>query len=529
MRLINFFPTLLLAVERASSLELGHAHRARSGSIQWSPCLAELNGTVPMQCGNLSVPLDYTRTLSNASFVLDVFRTPATKQPSRGSIFLNFGGPGADGRADLSAFAPQLLAATGSEFDLVSWVPRGTGVNTSLELTCFGSDLERVFALAYTFPITSGNASNAAPGAIWADSTIFSDNCLSTLNRTGGFVGTAFAVRDMMSILDALGEDGMLRYWGISYGTALGSTAISMFPEKVDKVILDGVVNPHEYYHNYEPESLTDADKVFSGFCHGCVNNPTNCVLARNQTGDELEEEIYAYLEDLKFNPIPISYPGGGMVVDYSLLKTTIYNRMYYPFLWPLLAADLNSFITGNLTAIAEFYTTFLSTPATGAPDALPGIKCSDKIARATSREDPLLVEGLQGRYKSRIGGDVADTTIVRCATWRMDAVEQYTGDFHVQTKNPVLLIGNTADPVTPLVSAHNASAGFEGSVVLQQDSFGHTSWIQASLCTARATRAYFINGTLPAPGTICPIDATLFSGLQGWEEVIPVLLSEEN
>lgn len=28
-------------------------------------------------------------------------------------------------------------------------------------------------------------------------------------------MGTAFVVRDMMRIVDALGEDGMLRYWGV--------------------------------------------------------------------------------------------------------------------------------------------------------------------------------------------------------------------------------------------------------------------------------------------------------------------------
>lgn len=29
----------------------------------------------------------------------------------------------------------------------------------------------------------------------------------------------------------------------------LGATVASMFPDRMDKVILDGVMNPHEYYH----------------------------------------------------------------------------------------------------------------------------------------------------------------------------------------------------------------------------------------------------------------------------------------
>lgn len=34
---------------------------------------------------------------------------------------------------------------------------------------------------------------------------------------------------------------------GISYGTVLGAVAVSMFPNRAGKVLLDGVVNPHEY------------------------------------------------------------------------------------------------------------------------------------------------------------------------------------------------------------------------------------------------------------------------------------------
>lgn len=33
-------------------------------------------------------------------------------------------------------------------------------------------------------------------------------------NETGEYVGTAFVARDIMRVAEALGEDGMLRYWG---------------------------------------------------------------------------------------------------------------------------------------------------------------------------------------------------------------------------------------------------------------------------------------------------------------------------
>lgn len=53
-----------------------------------------------------------------------------------------------------------------------------------------------------------------ALGRVWGAGKVLSDTCLAAQNQTGRFVGTAFVARDMMRIVDTLGEDGMLRYWG---------------------------------------------------------------------------------------------------------------------------------------------------------------------------------------------------------------------------------------------------------------------------------------------------------------------------
>jgi hypothetical protein len=47
-----------------------------------------------------------------------------------------------------------------------------------------------------------------------------------------------------------------------------------------------------------------------------------------------------------------------------------------------------------------------------------------------------------------------------------------------------------------------------------------HSSLAQASLCTTKVTRAYFVNGTLPKPGTVCKVDVGLFAGTSGYDEV---------
>lgn len=48
----------------------------------------------------------------------------------------------------------------------------------------------------------------------WQDSTGIADRCYQFQNETGNFLGTAFVARDVMQIVDALHEDGLLRYWG---------------------------------------------------------------------------------------------------------------------------------------------------------------------------------------------------------------------------------------------------------------------------------------------------------------------------
>lgn len=99
--LLAALPSLALAVPTQH-------HDARTDSVEWKSC--RIAGSVPGDCGKLKVPLDYTDDECNKQLTLDIYRVPATNTPKKGSIFLNFGGPGANGVADLAAFAPNLVA-----------------------------------------------------------------------------------------------------------------------------------------------------------------------------------------------------------------------------------------------------------------------------------------------------------------------------------------------------------------------------------------------------------------------------------
>lgn len=93
-------------------------------ALSWQDC------QVGFQCSTAKVPLDYDQP-SGTKIDLALIRLPATDPAKRiGSLFVNFGGPGASGVDRLRArgkwewlFSPELRA----RFDVVSWHLRGIG------------------------------------------------------------------------------------------------------------------------------------------------------------------------------------------------------------------------------------------------------------------------------------------------------------------------------------------------------------------------------------------------------------------
>lgn len=157
-----------------------------------------------------------------------------------------------------------LKRATGQQHDIVSVVPRGT--NDTLAFSCFSDDASRALGTE----IVAGDASDVALGRTWGKATVYTENCGAVMNETGRFIGTAFSARDIMQVVDAIEPDKMLRYWGISYGTMLGQTLAALFPDRVDKILIDGVVNPHEYYQNRSVLLNGDGDLISNETTERC-------------------------------------------------------------------------------------------------------------------------------------------------------------------------------------------------------------------------------------------------------------------
>ena len=140
-------------------------------------------------------------------------------------------------------------------YDIIGFDPRGTG-QTTPRFNCSTSPEQEAWSnfeyRKLTLPV-QGRAGSLYPLDEVTAAERYSYEQLSGLaqamvsgcEKTGNVdtirsASTAFAARDINSVLAALGED-KLHYWGLSYGTVIGAQFAAMFPDKVGRMVLDGV------------------------------------------------------------------------------------------------------------------------------------------------------------------------------------------------------------------------------------------------------------------------------------------------
>ena len=91
-------------------------------SLDWQDC-----GDAGAQCATASVPKDYDQP-GLGTLDVDVAKSPATGPGKKlGSLFFNFGGPGAQAAPYIEAYGADLFPVLNERFDIVGLDPRGSG------------------------------------------------------------------------------------------------------------------------------------------------------------------------------------------------------------------------------------------------------------------------------------------------------------------------------------------------------------------------------------------------------------------
>src|SRR4051794_19750239 len=219
-----------------SDTTTGGTQPVDKSTLQWGPC-DDPNAQDPaLRCAKLKVPLDYDNP-SGDSIELALIKLPA--QGDRiGAVLFNPGGPGASG-FDFVAFGGQGMASTLGldSLDLIGFDPRG--VDRSGGLRCVSDQFEDQHVFVDDTPDTPEEQALKDEA-----NTGFIEGCTSKYGDKLRHYSTVNTARDMDAIRDALG-DAKVSYYGGSYGTYLGATYASMFPDRVRAMVLDSAVEPN--------------------------------------------------------------------------------------------------------------------------------------------------------------------------------------------------------------------------------------------------------------------------------------------
>ena len=467
---------------------------AFDAALAWSDC------GDGFQCTTLTVPVDWSKPRAS-TLGLALIRHPARAPDQRiGSLVVNYGGPGESGVDYFRRMWSRLPETVRDRFDVVSFDPRGTGASRPID--CVDDGVLDLSAGLAAVPATSDQLA-----VLHTYNEQFAAGCKQRMGAYAGQVGTRNVARDLEAIRIALGVP-TLDYLGYSYGTIVGATYAQMFPSAVGRMVLDG---PPDYWlsaRDYAFDQAKGFMDALSAFLDWCQQ--TGCSLATSGTPRDLLNQLIARVDQ---EPMPASYTLDGVTREGRLTSGLLENAVLAMLYdrsggWPALADALSEAVnTGQAATLLSMSDHYLGRATDGHWNPLfeanAVISCVDRPATTTPTTAAELAD--VAAFQSELppwGGSFATAS---CVGMPKPAKGDRLGDVRVHATGPILVIGTTGDPAAPYAGAQTLLTRIAGSQLLTFDSTEHTAFGRGiSTCVDDAVTAYYVDGTLPPPGTHC-------------------------
>ena len=473
---------------------------ATNTQLRWAPC-----GEAPgVECATAEVPKDW-RNRRGQKWRIAVARSPATDQANRiGSLFFNFGGPGAPAAKYLEAFGAELLPALNERFDIIGMDPRGVG-QSSPSIDCgVNQETQGIYAQPFPTPF------NTEIGDLVARVRSYLDACLQ---RNGWdvfkWVSTADVARDMDSIRARLRED-KLSFLGFSYGTFLGATYASLFADNYRALVLDGALDA-ETYINDPLQGLAEQTSAFERglgrFFQACAADQVACSGFGGSDPWSAYDEL---VDQANAAPIPAAgYAPDPRPIDGDDINAAATSTLYAKRLWGTLAAALAAAAAGDGSAIRQIVDDFFygRDPETGAFDPLLDryFTLSASEQRYPRDVRTYIEAGDRSWGQHEHFWFNAGFVELHWGLFPVRAKRAYYGPFRIPDRAATaLVVGTRYDTATPYRGAQRLVADLRNARLLTMVGDGHTAYGGNSACIDAAVEAYLFELVLPAPNTRC-------------------------
>ncbi|KAH7128573.1 TAP-like protein-domain-containing protein [Dendryphion nanum] len=485
----------------------------------WTPCYGDRNQD--FQCALLQVPLDYTNKSAGTTNI--AFIQKPSKNASAEDILVNSGGPGGSGVGMVLSTFEILEEKLGTTHNLIGFDPRGVN-NSGPSISCFPTSpvQQNLFFDKSFTPVDGRNEYELAES--FNNAGLFGEWCsiVHSVNGTARYANTPAVAQDMLHYIELRAEarghnpaDAKLGFYGISYGTILGSTYAALYPNRISRMILDGVGDLEDYYTSGWTRVLYDTDATVRDFFKSCFEaGPVLCPFHKNaSSADAIEKRYLAIYDNLKKSPVSVASPEFGPVtVTWKDISSVFFALAYEPLVgWPALAQAFTEMEEGNFTsaAAADPETTLLITQPYDSREVRSQVTCFDMNGRYNLSTLDSYRKHVEHQNNMSFYGGPLTSGIVATVCREMHVFppksQIFDGKVNVNsTSAPILFVSTKLDPITPLRSAKKMSSLFPGSAVLAADWVGHTTYFTPKSCVDKYTQAYIKNLSMPPPDTMC-------------------------
>ncbi len=443
-------------------------------ALRWEPCGGRL------ECGSLDVPVDGADP-TGATVSLSLARLPATDPDARiGTLITNPGGPGGSGVEFLGndgIFNDEI----NRRFDIVSWDPRGVGGTAPLQC---GSGFSDTF-------LSSDLAPRDAAGRADLEKSLATnvEACLEGDALLLAHIGTDAAVADLEAIRQALGGDP-ITYVGFSYGTLIGLRYAEQYPDALRAMALDGVIRPDANLGDRLVTQAASLDRSLAEVLNACG---PDCPI----DGDPVQ--AYRDLaESVRTEPLS---SGGANDVGFNAVGMAGIAVTYYEETREAFYEAIAQGQHGDGMLFEMFAQEFVTELEFGPNFA---VDCIDVPHPTTSAD----VEALANQAADaatvlpQLSAAYVRVFALPCLSWPVPAltsVEPVTAS----SAPPILVVGNTGDPVTPFESAEHVAANLANGHLLTYLGAGHTTYRKDS-CADASIDSCLLDLIVPAQSTVC-------------------------
>lgn len=469
-------------------------HNYQNQKLDWQPCEGNY------QCATAKAPLNWENPEANpqTQITLQLIRQPATKGKSKGSLFLNPGGPGVSGYTYLSKYVDYTVTKRLQEqYDIVSWDPRGVGKSNPVK--CYNDkELDN-----YIYGTSTSDAKIGSEQWIEESQqqvTKFGEACQKNTGPLLAHIDTLSTVHDLDMLRQLVGEP-KLNYLGYSYGTIIGIYYAREYPKKVGRLVLDGVADPAQSDIEASTNQVVGFEHSLQAYTEHCLQNPA-CPLTG--TTKQAMQQIKTLLKDVDKKTLKAH---DGRTLTSNTLLTAIIYPLYNKENWFIIDRIIQEVSNNNpQTAFYSadlYYSRENGQYTDNSFNALIAISCLD-YPRHTNLEN-MQINATTLKIAAPTIGEFQGYTELACQTWP-EPSKNIRGDFTINNSPPILLVGTTGDPATPYSSAVKVHKKIKNSVLLTNNDEGHTAYRTdgTNNCIVNKVDTYLLDGQMPANNTSC-------------------------